>query len=166
MGGPPEAMSSPVGRPPKRRTRTGVTSPPYGLPKGDHMGPGAAGLRSGLVFAFCGPWTHVMRLRPGHTEMRTHQAPFYCANALGTRFSVTGLVFRSGALTGAVFLRSPTGALSRLGALTGLYGFSLPCPALLFPLSLPLTPLPLFLVLFPLRFFSFWALGGFGLLFV
>jgi hypothetical protein len=53
-----------------------------------------------------------------------------------------------------------------LGALTGLYGFSLPCPALLFPLSLPLTPLPLFLFLFPLRFFSFWALGGFGLLFV
>jgi hypothetical protein len=60
---------------------TGVPSPPYGLPKGYHMGPGAAGFAFGACFRFCGPWTHVMRLRPGHTEMRTHQAPFYCANA-------------------------------------------------------------------------------------
>jgi hypothetical protein len=58
----------------------GVSSVPYGLPKGNHMRPGAAGSRSGPIAVLCGPWPHVMRLRPGHTGMRTHQADL-CAGA-------------------------------------------------------------------------------------
>jgi hypothetical protein len=48
------------------------------------MRPGAAGFRGWLVFAFCSPWPHVMRLRPGRPRMRTLRGHLCGADALST----------------------------------------------------------------------------------
>jgi hypothetical protein len=123
-------MSSPDGRPPKRRTK-GSAWPHLrtACPRVITWVQGPLASRSGLVFAVCGPWTHVRRLRPGHTEMRTHQPPFYRANALSASCSVAGLAFPLGGADRRAFLPLPTGVgFSLVGADRGLVGLRVRCP--------------------------------------
>jgi hypothetical protein len=76
-----------TGKPPKDEGWLGLVggrgfapSSSPGLPEGNHMGPGAADLRLGFLFAVCGPWAHVIRLRPGRPRMRTLKPPLCCAS--------------------------------------------------------------------------------------